>query len=355
MLKPAKQVRGLGKAGLLPSRGRKAASPNVSQEGPAVAANACHPDSSNFVPTGSRVLPQAQPAIAQEDTAGTDVAEIAVNDNQARIAADAFLSDQAPASSGQSAGGILGPSTATGTAAAPHKDSENEAQGQIKLAARTPFNQLGSRPARRKRPSTVPAAQSDETTPGNNAKRARRAKSRSSSTTPTEVLSDLIGQVVEVPGAIFYVKTPGVFYIGDIIKPEAKHKNAVEVVFRDDESRYWFPAKDVRKWLKEQREREADLARCTTEPPNVLPTVLPAYDDGVPAPSEAPEAAAAAPAVGGVDLEEERLAAQALTDISAGISGGSGGPTYSDTAANVGRAGLGKETKGTSRLRNMSN
>lgn len=366
MLKSAKPVRGLGKAGLLPSRRKAADSPKASQEGPAAAAIAHNPNP-NFVPSSSWVLPQAQPAISQEGTTGYDGATRAANYRRETIPAEASLAVAPPASTSQSAGGMaMAPSTATGTAHAPHKNSENEAQGQLLLASRMPSNQLGSNQARRKRKSTAIAPQSDEATPGNKAKRAKRSKGRSSSVTPVEDLLDVIGKVVEVPGSIFYVKTPGVFYIGDIIKPEAKHKNAVEVRFRDDGSTYWFPAKDVRKWLREQWEREADLAQCTcTIMPRcaevsgvVKPALASTFVGEFKWPPSSYEAPIAAPEVGGVELEEERLAAQALTDISAGISGGSGGrpgPSYSDTAAHLGVVGRAKESKGRSRLRNMAN
>ena len=368
MLNPAKQVRGLGKAGLLPSRAKRPTvdSPKTSHEDvvPILSTQKLEP---SLVPSHGRVLPQAQPTRSQEGNTGHEAEHPPVTyPNIAATATTVLIDkDDTPASSGHSAGGMGLPTKD----ADPLGDSENEAQGQLVQPQSGTLNQPVSRPARRKRTLANSAGPSegdqDAAPPTHAAKRAKKTKTRRSSgnkaATVDVDLSDILGQAVEVPGAIFYVTTPGVFYIGDVIKPEPKHRNAVEVVFQDDGSRYWFPAKDVRKWLMEQREREDDFARCTSN--DIVDEMLTQeVDNEETGPGYQWPAAfyGEAPASVVPELEQERLAAQALTDISAGISGASlgaknGKATYSDTAANQsggGGVGRGNGSKGTSRLRN---
>lgn len=57
----------------------------------------------------------------------------------------------------------------------------------------------------------------------------------------------LVGRTVIAPGSVF--KTTG-SYPGRVTKVDPAHKDAVVVVFRDEPGReYWFPAKEVQKWV----------------------------------------------------------------------------------------------------------
>jgi hypothetical protein len=128
-------------------------------------------------------------------------------------------------------------------------------------------------------------------------KRVKRTTKRTINTSKNALpkISQLIGHEVQVPGSVFFVQHPE-YYIGHIKRRDPQHRNAVEVKFRDDKLTYWFPIKDVAKWMPEM---------APLEPP-MLPH------------------GGSVQALHGLKEEErknrifdEELAAQALTDISA--------------------------------------
>jgi hypothetical protein len=178
-----------------------------------------------------------------------------------------------------------------------------------------------------------------------------RKRIKNTSTTTTKrtkaagtKISELIGQVVHVPGSVFFVDHPE-YYIGDIKRKDSRRRNAVEVRFRDDNSTYWFPVKDVVNWIEEKRAREQVKVILEEEEGDVQ--------------KEAPATAGAflennqtvLPHSGSVkDLNEidrkasmydEELAAQALTDISAGAGGGGLSATVSRSGGGLGGSGGG--------------
>jgi hypothetical protein len=189
-------------------------------------------------------------------------------------------------------------------------------------------------------------------------------------------IAELIGQVVKVPGSVFFVQQPE-YYIGDIKRRDSQRRNAVEVIFRDDNSTYWFPVKDVVKWLEEERQREqveiimeeeekeeeeeAPAAAAGVFEPPTQP-----HEDSVQDLNDMHEMARKN------SMQDEELAAQALTSISASgekvkkssatvsrsIGGGGGGDNGDGGAAAV-SSGAGKDTanantRGPSRLRNVA-
>ena len=164
--------------------------------------------------------------------------------------------------------------------------------------------------------------------------RPLKSQKRASSQKHKESISDLLRQRVEVPGPVFHVHTPGYYFIGDVKRRDPQRATAVEVVFRDDQSLYWFPISDVRGWLKAQREREQNLQLDDDdEEEEEVEQVSssPRQEESVKRKSLLLQKDAQL----GVEEETaEEMAAQALTEISGGSKmSGQNGPTMSDAAA----------------------
>jgi hypothetical protein len=117
--------------------------------------------------------------------------------------------------------------------------------------------------------------------------------------------SDVLHRVVAVPGSVFFVDTPGKYYFGQVTKSEPKRKvPAVEVLFFDDDSKYWFPVADVRGWM-------GDMASAGPQQPHAWAQ----HNPGVPPPAPQQQAAS------GVAEEVEEEAAKALQSLSVSIGG----------------------------------
>ncbi|KAL4457490.1 hypothetical protein ABPG75_012355 [Micractinium tetrahymenae] len=107
----------------------------------------------------------------------------------------------------------------------------------------------------RRQRSATPSAGAAAVAPP--AKRRRAAAAAGGAGTPgsgprPSKYADIMHRCVEVPGAIFYIDTPGVVFIGRVNKAESGRKvPSVEVQFLDDHQKYWFPVADVRRWMGE--------------------------------------------------------------------------------------------------------
>lgn len=121
--------------------------------------------------------------------------------------------------------------------------------------------------------------------------------------------ADILHRVVEVPGPVFYVDTPGQVYIGQVRKLEPWRKvPSVEVQFRDDGSKYWFPVDDVRAWMA------AMVRKGTWE----------LYNPGAPIPRPSQQAGAehGAAEAAAVTEDDAKEAAQVLQNLSVSLGSG---------------------------------
>jgi hypothetical protein len=130
-----------------------------------------------------------------------------------------------------------------------------------------------------------------------------------------ESVEDLVGAVVRVPASVFSVHIPDLYYVADVVGPDRSHENAVDVVFREDGSVYWFPAADVRSWLG-----IAHPACGETDHDEFDPGCgdQDGFDHGV----EPNNYASSSPGMCSTDSEEEtHMAAEVLAQISGASSG----------------------------------
>jgi hypothetical protein len=91
---------------------------------------------------------------------------------------------------------------------------------------------------------------------------------------PNDPRCDLLGLLVHVPAKVFKMDIPGYYYNGVVTKLEEKRDDAVEVIFEDDSVKYWFPVKDVRRWIREMVKRGVDpesRMKRSTPPASVEP------------------------------------------------------------------------------------
>lgn len=160
-------------------------------------------------------------------------------------------------------------------------------------------------------------------------------------------VSDLIGKVVQVPGVVFLVDVPGLYYVADVKKKERRRKGAVEVVFRDDNSRYWFPAADVRAWMQDQMHRGVSVTNTKEEgEPSAIGTGNKLVSKKVQRKDQE--------AIRSLDDAADEFAAEVLTEISTG--GGSAGQHSTEQAMKEegerrrGKPALGSKRKRASRF-----
>lgn len=157
-------------------------------------------------------------------------------------------------------------------------------------------------------PPRVGSLRPTQDTPSGSETTSRRGGKRSRRGTPVseEKALELIGKVVHVPGAVFSVNIPGKFYVGDVIRRDTKHRNAMEVVFRDDKSHYWFPIKDVEEWICEHERRSRAHTKGSQKQKNL---------DG-----EHVKRALKKARLGISNTPEDEWAAEVLSEMSTGVS-----------------------------------
>ncbi|KAK9814339.1 hypothetical protein WJX72_004136 [[Myrmecia] bisecta] len=62
--------------------------------------------------------------------------------------------------------------------------------------------------------------------------------------------SDVIGKTVDIPGRVFGVDIPDLYYRAVVRKKDPGHSRAVVVRTVEDNDVYWFPVDAVRGWLE---------------------------------------------------------------------------------------------------------
>jgi hypothetical protein len=71
---------------------------------------------------------------------------------------------------------------------------------------------------------------------------------------PKSLYADMKGHNVDIPGWVFGVEIPELFYRGTIVGKDASHSGCV-VVRTEDGQRYFFPAPEVTGWMDDMQER----------------------------------------------------------------------------------------------------
>lgn len=162
-----------------------------------------------------------------------------------------------------------------GEAQSPHHDNDKMKYSGLSTVARARSKPSAScikavnKEAPTPKPVAVPRQRSRALTSRRSAARERRVrrnqnaasseKSKKKSSIAVNCVDDIVGSTVQVPAHVFFVDDPFLYYTGDVIRPDPKRKNAVEVSFRSDNSLYWFPIEDVRKWLTDMRLRGVQI------------------------------------------------------------------------------------------------
>lgn len=268
-----KQVRGLGNVGLLPARPKSIV--NNQSQGPSLstangpAPGAAPPPLAPLEPRADSVtspplivsspyVPPQLPSIAEAAAAAVAAPTAATAPPPpapaAEAAAAAAIAPPAAASSeplpavGAVGGAVPGAASPVAQDSPP---ADQPAPGRRKPRKSRP------EPDAEPEPPAKRGRGSGRRDRGRRSRRARSAEEEEAGPGPLDDGADLVGMRVEVPGSIFFVDTPGLVYVCDVQKKDDRKRAAVEVVFRDDASVYWFPVADVRRWLAEQRAREA--------------------------------------------------------------------------------------------------
>lgn len=66
----------------------------------------------------------------------------------------------------------------------------------------------------------------------------------------------ILGQDVEIPGTIFGVNVPGLYYRARVMRKDSSHPKCVTIRFSEDNSRFWLPLSQVLGFKREEKERK---------------------------------------------------------------------------------------------------
>eukprot|EP00891_Asterochloris_glomerata_P009708 jgi/Astpho2/9708/Aster-x1600 len=129
--------------------------------------------------------------------------------------------------------------------------SEDETAAGGASAARRDADAAGEHPAEKAEAGAKPAPVYART--GMKGRPIRLPSGRLKRKSPYD---DVVGKMVDIPGVVFGVPLPDVFYTGQVMKRDHSHAGCVVIRFPDDGSRYYLPATDIRQFLADMEARE---------------------------------------------------------------------------------------------------
>lgn len=160
-----------------------------------------------------------------------------------------------PASSATGMAGAGGSAASTSLPGGQHQPasegSEDETAAGGASAARRDADAAGEHPAEKAEAGAKPAPVYART--GMKGRPIRLPSGRLKRKSPYD---DVVGKMVDIPGVVFGVPLPDVFYTGQVMKRDHSHAGCVVIRFPDDGSRYYLPATDIRQFLADMEARE---------------------------------------------------------------------------------------------------